>query len=89
MAADAVVGRREHGPVLLEEPPNGAWVEIGPVGEHDHRPCHVVPERGEPAAERGPGACLPVVALNDGNARAGLESSKVVRALDDDDLVDR
>ena len=56
--------------------------EAGPVGEHDHGGLRV--ERGQAAAERGSRASLPFGAVDD--ARVGLD---VVRAEDDDDLLDR
>lgn len=55
--------------------------EVGPVGEHDDGGLGV--EGGQAAAERGPGAPLPVGAGDD--SRVGLD---LVRAEDDHDVLD-
>ena len=62
------------------------WIEVRAVRQDDDGPGHVLAERREPAAQRGAGPRVPVVTVDERHARRNL---KLVRALDDDDLVHR
>ena len=89
MAAPAVVGRSDHAacmPPLLEDALDRLRSESRPVREDDDRRLDLRPERGEPAAQRRSWPSLPVGAGDDPRVVGDLEC---VRALDDDDLVDR
>jgi hypothetical protein len=87
MAAGAVVRRGEHGLVVLQESLDCARIEVRAVRQDDDRPGDVVAERRDPAAQRGTGALLPVLAVHDPGLRC--VNTKFVRALDHHDLVDR
>ena len=85
-----VVGRSDHAacpPPLLEDALDRRRSESRPVGEDDDRRLDLGPERGEPAAQRRAWPSLPVGAGDEPSRRQG--TSSCVRALDDDDLVDR
>ena len=97
MPAGARVGRRDDSSLLSRQPSStratAARRELGPVREHDHRSVDVVRERVEPASERGPRPASPPIACDEA-ARNALRQFvsrelELVRALDDDDLVDR
>jgi len=69
MEPDAAVGRR-HGAAALgapavDHPVDSAGIQIGAVREDDQGSFDIVRERGEPAAERGAGAEVPLGARDD------------------------
>jgi hypothetical protein len=86
MAALAAVARGHDRVSVLapggDDPLDRLRREIGPVGQDDHSGLCV--QRGQAAAEGGAGSSLPLGAADD--ARVGLD---VVRAEDDDDILDR
>ena len=89
MAAPAFVGRSDHAtclPPLLENALDRLRSESRPVREDDDRRSDLWPEPRETAAQRGARPSRPVGAGDELRVVGNLEC---VRALDDDDLVDR
>ena len=88
MEAQAVVGGRDDvaalGAPRLDDPVDGARIEVGAVGEHDDRRLRLRRERAEPAAQGGAGAVRPVRA-----AHRALVRLDVMRAEHDEDPVER
>src|SRR5581483_2460254 len=72
---------------VLEDPFDGARIEVGPVGEDDERGLDVVSERAEAAAQRRAGSAGPVRTADDRDVEAELVER--VCTLDDDHFLDR
>jgi hypothetical protein len=72
---------------MREHAGDRAWIEPGPVRQHDQRVGRVLAQAREAAAQRGAGALRPRVALHQPGLRP-LDAERV-RARHHDDLVDR